>query len=207
MSPATCLPVRPRGAPFGWPRLILALALCCGAADAPLEAPQWWRQLAVSDLDGSPLRLPSRRIVVIFLSVECPVSNAYIPVVNALAADFSPRGFAFVGAYVDPDSDLAAFRRHAKAYAVSFATADDRTHRLVRAALATITPEVAVFSERGAVLYRGRIDDRVGDLGVSRPAATHNDLRDVLEAIAAGKPGPFPSKPGFGCFIPEHVGH
>jgi len=56
------------------------------------------------------------------------------------------------------------------------------------------------------VLYRGRIDDRVGDLGFARPAAAHDDLRDVLEAIAAGKAGPFPGKQGFGCFIPERAG-
>jgi thiol-disulfide isomerase/thioredoxin len=170
------------------------------------DAPQWWRNLAVKDLNGADLKPASQRIVVVFISSECPVSNSYIPVLNKLAADFAPRGFAFVGAYVDPESDLPAFREHAKSYGIAFATADDRAHRLVHAASAKITPEAAVFSEEGAVLYRGRIDDRVGDLGFARPAAARNDLRDVLEAIAAGKAGPFPSKPGFGCFIPERVG-
>jgi hypothetical protein len=185
---------------------IPTLALACVAAENPPAVPQWWRRLAVTDLNGASLKPATSRIVVVFLSAECPVSNTYIPVLNRIAADYSPRGFSFVGAYVDPESDLPAFRQHAKAYAISFATADDREHRLVGAASAKITPEVAVFSESGALLYRGRIDDRVGDLGFARPAATHNDLREVLEAIAAGKPGPFPSRPGFGCFIPERVG-
>jgi hypothetical protein len=189
-----------------WTSAVLALSLCGIAAGAPPDAPPWWRRLAIKDLDGAPLRPASPRIVVAFLSAECPVSNTYIPVLNRLAADFSRRGFAFVGAYVDPESDLPSLREHARSYAISFATADDREHRLARAASAKITPEVAVFSEEGAVLYRGRIDDRVGDLGFARPAATHDDLREVLEAIAAGKPGPFPSRPGFGCFIPERVG-
>jgi hypothetical protein len=184
---------------------ILALSLAGAAAGAQPEAPPWWRKLAVVGLDGAPLVPDGRRIVVVFLSQECPVSNAYIPVLNRLASDFLSRGFAFVGAYVDPEAGLPALREHARAYAVSFATADDRGHGLVRAASATLTPEAVVFSEEGAVLYRGRIDDRVGDLGSARPAAAHNDLRDVLEAIAAGKPGPFPPKPGFGCFIPERV--
>jgi thiol-disulfide isomerase/thioredoxin len=183
----------------------MAVATACIAADAPPGPPQWWRQLAVRDLAGLPLAPASRRIVVVFISSECPVSNSYIPVLNPLAADFSRRGFAFVAAYVDGESDLAALRDHAKSYAISFATADDRQHRLVRAAAATLTPEVAVFSEDGVVLYRGRIDDRVGDLGFARPSATHDDLREVLEAIAAGKPGPFAARPGFGCFIPERV--
>lgn len=185
--------------------LILALSLGCVAADRQREAPPWWRRLSVTSLDGTPLIPDGRRVVVVFLSGECPVSNAYVPVLNRLASDFSGRGFAFVGAYVDPEAALPALREHARSYAISFATADDREHRLVRAASATITPEAAVFSEDGAVLYRGRIDDRVGDLGFARPAAAHNDLRDVLEAIAAGKSGPFPAKQGFGCFIPERV--
>ncbi len=189
-----------------WATAVLALSLCALAADAPPDAPGWWRRLAVKDLNGAPLKPASPRIVVVFLSTECPVSNTYIPVLNRLAADFSRRGFAFVGAYVDPELDLTALREHARSYAISFATADDRAHHLVNVASAKITPEVAVFSEEGAVLYRGRIDDRVGDLGFARPAATHDDLREVLEAIAAGKPGPFPSRPGFGCFIPERVG-
>jgi thiol-disulfide isomerase/thioredoxin len=161
----------------------------------------------VTGLDGAPLIPSGRRIVVVFISGECPVSNAYIPVLNRLASDFAGRGFAFVGAYVDPECDLPALREHARAYGISFATADDRGHRLVKAAGATLTPEAVVFSEEGAVLYRGRIDDRVGELGSARPAAVHNDLRDVLEAVAAGNAGPFPPKPGFGCFIPEKVGN
>jgi thiol-disulfide isomerase/thioredoxin len=184
---------------------ILALPLAGAGAGGPPEAPLWWRKLSVVGLDGAPLVPASRRIVVVFLSEECPVSNAYIPVLNQLASDFSRRGFSFVGAYVDPESGLPSLREHARAYSVAFATADDRDHRLVRAASATVTPEAVVFSEEGAVLYRGRIDDRVGDLGFARPAAVHNDLRDVLEAIAAGKGGPFPPRPGFGCFIPERV--
>jgi hypothetical protein len=185
---------------------VLVLSLAVAAAGGPPEAPLWWRKLSVVGLDGAPLFPAARRIVVVFLSEECPVSNAYIPVLNQLASDFSRRGFAFVGAYVDPGSGLPALREHARSYAVSFATADDRGHGLVRVASATLTPEAVVFSEDGAVLYRGRIDDRVGDLGAARPVAVHNDLRDVLEAIAAGKAGPFAPKPGFGCFIPEPVG-
>lgn len=184
---------------------LLASPILGMAADTAPGTPQWWRQLSVTDLNGAALRPASPLIVVVFLSADCPVSNTYIPVLNRLAAEFSGRGFAFVGAYVDPESDLASLREHARSYAITFATADDREHRLVRAASARITPEVAVFSVDGGVLYRGRIDDRVGDLGFAKPAATRNDLRDVLEAISAGKRGPFPGRPGFGCFIPERV--
>jgi hypothetical protein len=126
-------------------------------------------------------------------------------VLNALSTEFSLRGFAFVGAYVDPTADLEALRAHARDYAIGFPTADDRGHRLARAAGASYTPEVAVFSADGARLYLGRIDDRVGESGAARPAATHQELRDVLVALAAGATGPFRGVAGYGCAIPEEV--
>lgn len=206
-----CVP--PRGPITRSPvRVLAALAALlwipspAARADTPAGGPSsWWRQLNVLDLAGAPLNPPARWFVVVFLGQECPVSNTSIPALNWLAAEFSPRGFVFVGAYVDPTADLAALRAHASDYAIGFPTADDRAHRLVRAAGATYTPEVAVFSAAGAKLYGGRIDDRVGDFGAARPAAAHEDLREVLAALASGSPGPFKGKAGFGCSIPEAV--
>lgn len=166
------------------------------------QAPDWWSQLAVSDLAGSSLRPEGRWIVVVFLSPECPVANADIPVLNALAAEFAPHDMTFVGAYADPTLALADLRRHATDFHLGFLTADDRGQRLMHAAGATYTPEVAVFSSEGALLYRGRIDDRVEDFGGARPTARHEDLREVLTALAAGRPAPFARRPGFGCTIP-----
>jgi hypothetical protein len=180
---------------------LLAVVLLSGVAAA--QNPPWWAGLGVRDLKGGPLAVKGRWIVVVFLGQECPVSNVAISTLNRLAAEFGPRGFDFVGAYVDATADLPALREHAAAYAVGFATADDRAHRLVNAAGATYTPEVAVFTPQGARLYRGRIDDRVGDFGAARPTAAHQDLRDALAAIAAGRPIPSDGRHGFGCAIPE----
>jgi hypothetical protein len=189
------------------PRVGLAAAALAFGLILPLaragEPAEWWRQLLVRDLHGAPLNPEGRWFVVVFLGQECPVSNASIPVLNALSAEFSPRGFAFVGAYVDPTASLGELQAHTRDYAVGFPTADDRGHRLARAAGASNTPDVAVFSASGARLYLGRIDDRVGEFGAARPAAAHHDLRDVLAAIAAGSQGPFKGIKGYGCAIPE----
>ncbi len=191
-------------------RLLALLALLTAAVPAARAAPSvaasaWWGGLGIHDLAGGVLRPTGRWLVVVFISQDCPVSNASVPVLNALAAEFGPRGFTFVGAYVDPTADLPALRAHAADYGLGFAGADDRGHRLAQAAGATYTPEVAVFTAAGGLLYRGRIDDRVGSLGATRPAATHQDLRDVLAALARGAPGPFKGVTGYGCAIPEAV--
>ncbi len=165
----------------------------------------WWRRLKVLDLEGNPLPIAGRALVVIFISPECPVSNGYVPVLNQLFTEFTSRGIAFVGVYADPTLDVAALRTHVKEFSIAFSTVDDRHHALVHETGATYTPEVFVFSPDGRVLYRGRIDDRVGDFGEARPAATRQELREVLQKIATGERGPFPGKPGFGCTIAQEV--
>lgn len=195
-------------------RLLWAAAFTAGLVGAAAAAPggeaavaasAWWHGLGVRDLQGRPLDPPARWFVVVFIGPECPVSNASIPVLNRLNTEFAPHGVALVGAYVDPTSDLAALRTHAVDYAITFYTADDRAHRLARAAGATYTPEVVVFSADGEKLYQGRIDDRVGALGATRPAAVHHELRDVLAALLAGQSGPFSGHAGYGCAIPRSV--
>lgn len=174
-----------------------------GSSIADESAEGWWNRLEMHDLNGAPLNANGRWIVVVFLSPECPVANANIPVLNALAREFAPPGFNFIGVYADPTLDLSVLRRHAADYRLGFSTVDDRIQKLVHLTGATYTPETFVFSRDGTLVYRGRIDDRVSDFGSARPAATHEDLHEVLRALASEKRVPFASRPGFGCSIPE----
>lgn len=182
---------------------LLAL-LASGLSAAP--AGTWWRQLGVRTLTGEAV-VPAAGgwIVLVFITPECPLANASVPVLNALAREFGPRGCTFVGAYVDPTLPPPVLAQHTRDYALAFATTDDREHRLVRLTGATYTPEVFVFAADGTRLYRGRIDDRVGDFGAARPTAVQQNLREVLAALTSGQDGPFPDGPGFGCAIPEAV--
>ena len=59
---------------------------------------------------------------------------------------------------------------------------------LVQLSGASVTPQAAVLSPDGTVLYLGRIDNRVEDFGKQRPQATVPDLRNALDALLAGKP-------------------
>jgi thiol-disulfide isomerase/thioredoxin len=165
----------------------------------------WWRQWEARSPEGAAVDAPGRWVVLVFLSPECPLANAAAPVLEALVKEFAPRGFSFIGICADPAISPATLRQHAKDYGFSFPLVDDRAHRIVRATGAAYTPEVFVFSREGSRLYRGRIDDRVGDFGEARPAATRQDLREVLTALAAGQSGPFADHAGFGCAIPQPV--
>jgi hypothetical protein len=186
------------------PRLLsasLCLSLGLVACGAATPVPTWWRDLDLHDLAQQPLPAPTRTLVVVFLDPECPVANGYVPVLNALAREFTSRGVAFIGAYSDPTMDVDRLRSHARDFAINFTTTDDRGQRLAHYANATYSSEAAVFDAKGKLLYRGRIDDRVDASGASRPAATRHDLRDVLLRILAGESGPFVSLPGYGCAL------
>jgi hypothetical protein len=142
---------------------------------------------------------------VVALGIECPVSNASIPELNRIAADFAGGGVVLVGACVDPDATLAQLRSHAAEFGIRFTLADDRLQRLALASGLSYTPEVAVFAADGRRLYLGSVDDRVGAGGAQKPSATRHFLREVLQSLASGGKGPFEDHPGYGCTLAEPV--
>jgi hypothetical protein len=186
-----------------YPLVTSLLVLLGGGKVTGAEQPssEWWEKLALRSLEARAVPASSPWQVVVFLDPECPVANRYIPVLNALAAEFARGGFVFLGAYTDPTANLEQLRAHAREFRIAFPTVDDRAQRLARYVGASYAAEAVVLNADGHVLYRGRIDDRVGENGAARPTATHEELRSVLQRLSRGEPGPFPGVPGFGCSL------
>ncbi len=152
----------------------------------------------------APLEVPgARAVVLLFVMRDCPISNAFAPEIECIRAEYEPRGVAFDLVYADPDETPERARAHAADYGHGSRVLLDPEHVLVRHAGATKTPEAALFSPAGVLLYRGRIDDRFADYGKQRPAPTKRDLRAALDAILAGR-APEPTRTEvIGCFLPE----
>jgi len=162
------------------------------------------------DLEGrsvAPLTMGSERAsVFLFTRTDCPISNRYAPVVRKLHDRFSSRGVSFWLVYVDPDQSPDEIGRHVAEYGYPSAALRDPGHSLVAVAGATVTPEAAVFVPTGSgprLAYRGRIDDRHSDLGVSRREASSRDLEGALEAILAGRPVRPAATRAVGCYIAD----
>jgi hypothetical protein len=162
----------------------------------------WWDGLDLRNSDGARIPITERWVVLAFLDPECPVANACLPVLNALFRSFRGKGVQVIGVYTDSALTSERLHQHGREFAIEFPVVQDRDHRLLRLSGATYSSEVAVCDARGTVLYRGRIDNRVGEDGAARPKATEHDLAAVLERLHAGETGPFPSRPGFGCYLP-----
>jgi peroxiredoxin len=140
-------------------------------------------------------------VVLFFVTTDCPLSNGYAPEMNRIAEAYAPRGvlvYAVQGDTTIPDEEV---RRHAHDYGYRFPALLDPRQILARHTGATVTPEAVVLSADGAVLYLGRIDNRVEDFGKTRIAATAFDLRDALDAVLAGRPVPHPRTRALGCAI------
>lgn len=162
--------------------------------------------VALPDLDGR-VRTPTvvsaghKLSAVVFVTVDCPISNQFSPEVNRLAAAYGSKGVEFFLVHVDPDVDAAKAKAHAREFGTKCAVLLDRRHALVQALKARKTPEAFVIGKKGQVLYRGRIDDRYPDLGILREPRTH-DLKDALDQALAGQPVRVPKTEAVGCLIP-----
>ena len=80
----------------------------------------------------------------IFYSSECPISNAYSPLLNRLRSEFPADKVNLVGLCVDPDLSDADMIAHAKDFGLKFPIVHDRKGAFAAKLGATVTPEAFV---------------------------------------------------------------
>src|SRR5215831_19230830 len=114
-------------------------------------------QFALRDTDGAVHHADewatAKAVVLFFSTTDCPLSNGYIPEMNRIRVAYANRGVAFYAVQTDTTIAESEVRQHAKDFAISFLVLIDPGQTLVRRAGATATPEVAVLSSTGQVLY------------------------------------------------------
>jgi len=158
------------------------------------------------DLDGSPLdpvSTDSRGTVLIFVRTDCPVSNRYAPTLRRICKTYAGRDIRFFLVYPNPDVTPPEIRKHMTEYSYPCPALRDPEHVLVRRAGAKITPEAAVFTRDGELVYRGRIDNQYVDFGKYRPKPTRADLEEALDAVLTGKLVTFRETEAVGCLIED----
>jgi AhpC/TSA family len=162
------------------------------------------------DLDGTlvdPLQPPAtiKATVLLFVSTDCPISNRYAPDIRKLYDAYARDGVAFWLVYPNPAESTADIRDHQKSFSFPGTALRDSKHELAKTAGATITPEVAVYDAKGALTYRGRIDDRYSAVGIEKAQAGRHDLQDAIAAALAGKPVKQKFTQAVGCYIADFL--
>jgi len=180
-------------------RLCFLSLLCTSVAlgaDKPIE---------LADISGKthlPLSAEGKKaVVLVFVSPFCPTSNAFTPEVNKLAAEYGDR-FNFYLVEADTDIKLDDAKKHVETLEIKAPVLLDPQQQLVKLTGATTTPEVAVLATGGtSTFYQGRINDLYATQTRKLKEPKSHDLRDALEAIAAGRPVANPKTKAIGCSI------
>lgn len=163
--------------------------------------------LVLPDINAKPVAAlaPAQGVtahVFFFLAQDCPLCGQYVPEINRVCSDYGAQGIAFSVVYVDPGLTPKQARPQYLRSGFSCSGLVDARHRLVNRLGATVTPQVAVVGPDGRLLYRGRIDNRMLNWGVSH-APNVDDLRDALDAVLQNHPVPQPWHRAIGCSIPS----
>jgi hypothetical protein len=187
--------------------ILLVTLAACGCASAPLSL-HVVGEPAATKADAHPLDGARGSLVaLVFISHECPIANAMMPEIVAIADEAKARGIAFYAVHParwPTDDALAA---HARDFALEghIAVLADRSQDLTRRVGATVTPEAALLrlDGRGGFerLYLGRVNDLYAAIGRRRAGATSNDLLDAMRAASEGRAIASPQPKAVGCFI------
>jgi len=137
--------------------------------------------------------------VIVFIGVQCPVSNAYNDRYIALAAEYSSKGVQFVAINSNQNESVEKVANHARQNKFTFPVLKDPVSAVADAYGANHTPEAFVIDSRGNIVYHGRIDDSQDPDSVQS-----HDLANALDDILAGKPVSKPETKAFGCSIKRH---
>lgn len=134
--------------------------------------------------------------VIIFIAVQCPVSNAYNERMEKLAQDYKTQGIQVIGINSNVAESADAVKAHATENKLTFPILKDPGNKIADRLGATKTPEAYFLDASNKLLYHGRIDNSKDASGVNA-----TELRDAMDASLAGKPIEKTSAMAFGCTI------
>lgn len=185
------------------PRLSTILLVALVGTGSFEDAPR------VRDIEGAWLQpfAPATGVnVLLFVSSDCPISNAYAPEMQRICGEYAAKGVACTLVYEDSAIDAAQVRRHLAEYRFDRAHAPlkaaiDATRAIATHANATVTPQAVVVDASGVIRYRGRIDNFYVAFGKTRQQVTIRDLRDALDAVLSGRRVARPETDALGCQI------
>ena len=134
--------------------------------------------------------------VVVFLSAQCPLSNAYGDRLQRAYDEFQPRGVRFYFVNSNANETSAEIVRNSREHGYTFPIFEDRGSKAADRFGAKATPECYVLDHNAKVVYHGAFDDSPNPARVHRRA-----VPDSLNQLLAGQHVPIPGLKSLGCSI------
>ncbi len=141
-------------------------------------------------------------VVLIFVRTDCPISHRYAPEIRRLGAKYAGKA-EFWLVYPSKSDGADVIAKDLKDYGYKLRALRDPEQTLVKKAKAQITPEAAVFDQKGALVYHGRIDDWYIDFGRAKAKPTTHELDDAVQATLDERPVAFAETKAVGCYISD----
>lgn len=139
----------------------------------------------------------SKAIVLMFISTQCPVSNAYNSRMENLYKKYKNKDVSFIGINANKTEDVETIKDHAQSHGLDFIILKDEGNKIADELDASVTPEIYVLNPGNfEILYHGRIDDSRNENNV-----TSKDLENALNEILSGKEVTNKRTKAFGCTI------
>lgn len=142
----------------------------------------------------------AKHVVVVFLGTQCPIGNAYVPVLNDLQKRYADKDLQVVAINSNLADNAQTVATHVKDFSVGFPVLVDERQVVADIFGARRTPEVFLLDRRRHIRYRGRIDDRVG-YTYKRAKARRNDLEEAVKELVAGDDVSVSESEPAGCII------
>ena len=161
-------------------------------------------EVALEDLSGEITQIePSinNLTVIYFLSPECPLCINYTLAMRNLETNFNSDSLKFFGIFSKEWYSPKEVKEFALKYKLDFEMLFDDGNKLAHALGATITPEVFVLNSNFEIIYSGKIDNWVNELGKKKLGVSDHYLKNVLTDWRDGKAiKPYHTSP-VGCLI------
>ena len=139
--------------------------------------------------------------VIVFTCNQCPYAKAFEPRIVEIAKRYQDKGVAFYA--IDSNDDtkydvetLANMKERAVKGNYSFPYLKDANSQVAREYGARVTPHAFVVDGKGALRYRGYVDDNA-----RAEERSDTGLTNALDALLANQPVATASTKAFGCSI------
>ncbi|HET6428207.1 MAG TPA: thioredoxin family protein [Phycisphaerae bacterium] len=154
------------------------------------------KEYSLADFAGAKV------LIVVFSCNHCPFVVGSEDRMNALYADYAPKGVALIAINSNetenhPSDSFEHMVQRAKEKGFRFPYVRDESQKVAKAYGALRTPHFYVFDADRKLRYTGRMDDNPRQPGKQ----TTRELRDALDAILAGKEAPTPLTNPIGCNV------
>ena len=158
--------------------ILVFTAVCALSAVALAESPAIGAaapDFQLTTLDGKSFSLASeakahKAVVVMFISTQCPYSNAYNDRMRDMASAYASKGVVFAGLNSNKNEDAAKATSHAKEHGHTFPIMKDPGNKVADMYDAQHTPTVFVVDPQGPSVDTPADVERVRDALLARVA-------------------------------------